>query len=52
MSIFASYHAMQFRDYAALQWEMGHAPPALLRTRYLNMDSVGRDEAREFWMAA
>ncbi len=49
---FASYHALQFCDYAALQWEMGHATPTLLRTRYLNMDSISKDEAKKFWMTA
>ncbi len=47
---FASYHAMKFRDYTALQWEMGHASSNLLRTRYLNLEGVSKDEVKEFWL--
>lgn len=44
---FASYHLSYFRDYTALQWEMGHCSSALLRSRYADTTSV-RD-ARAFW---
>lgn len=46
---FASYHAKYFRDYQRLQWEMGHHSSALLRTRYLNMNGVTRQNAETFW---
>lgn len=46
---FASYHAAAFRDYTALQWEMGHRDGRQLRTRYMNMDSIGRKHAALFW---
>ena len=32
---FATYHAAHFRDFAALQLEMGHRDSSLLRTRYV-----------------
>ena len=32
---FATYHAARFRNFAALQMEMGHRDSALLRTRYV-----------------
>ena len=32
---FATYHAACFRNFAALQMEMGHRDSALLRTRYI-----------------
>ena len=32
---FATYHAARFRNYAALQIEMGHRDSSLLRTRYV-----------------
>ena len=32
---FATYHAAHFRNFAALQLEMGHRDSALLRTRYI-----------------
>ena len=32
---FATYHAAHFRNFAALQMEMGHRDSALLRTRYI-----------------
>ena len=46
---FASYHAAACRDYTALQWEMGHRDGRQLRTRYMNMDSIGRKHAALFW---
>ncbi len=49
---FASYHAKRFANFPALQMDMGHSNANQLRTRYLNMDGIGRDDAKEFWMAA
>ncbi len=46
---FASYHLRHFRDYAALQADMGHADTQLLRTRYLNMKGLTAEGAAEFW---
>lgn len=46
---FASYHAKHFRDFAALQGEMGHRSAALLRTRYLSMRGLTAESARCFW---
>ena len=34
---FATYHAVHFRNFAALQLEMGHRGSTLLRTRYVYM---------------
>lgn len=44
---FASYHLSYYRDYTALQWEMGHRSSALLRTRYVDMSATRYPEA--FW---
>lgn len=46
---FASYHVKHFRDFAALQSEMGHRSAALLRTRYLSMRGLTTEGARLFW---
>lgn len=46
---FASYHLKYFRDTQALQLEMGHSTPELLRTRYLAMEDVTRSAAELFW---
>ncbi len=46
---FASYHLKHYRDYAALQIDMGHADVQLLRTRYLSMKGVTAEGAAEFW---
>lgn len=46
---FASYHLKYFKDMQALQLEMGHASPALLRTRYLAMEGVTAKAAGIFW---
>lgn len=46
---FASYHAKRFRDFPALQSEMGHRSAALLRTRYLSMRGLTAEGARLFW---
>lgn len=46
---YASYHALKYKDFTRLQYEMGHASAALLRTRYLNMGSLKPDDAQVFW---
>ncbi len=46
---FASYHLKRFKDLSALQLEMGHSTPELLRTRYLNMRGITKEQARLFW---
>lgn len=46
---FASYHAKHFRNFAALQEEMGHRSASLLRTRYLSMRGVTAEAAALFW---
>lgn len=45
---FASYHLVTFRSYAELQLEMGHRSAELLRTRYVAMEGVRRED--NFWM--
>lgn len=49
---FASYHALYFRNLAALQLEMGHRNLALLRTRYINPEGLSRRSAQRFWNEA
>ena len=44
---FATYHLSHYRNYTALQWEMGHRSSALLRTRYVDMSETGQPAA--FW---
>lgn len=46
---YASYHAKHFRNFSELQIEMGHRSSALLRTRYLNMRGVTKENADRFW---
>lgn len=46
---FASYHAKMYRNFPALQAEMGHRSAELLRTRYLNMRGLNAADARRFW---
>lgn len=46
---FASYHIKYFRDMGALQLEMGHSTPTLLRTRYLAMEGVTTKAAKLYW---
>ncbi len=46
---FASYHLRYFRDFNALQIDMGHADTQLLRTRYLGMRGITYTSASEFW---
>ena len=45
---FASHHLHTYRDYTALQYEMGHRSSTLLRTRYINLrpfSSTGKKHA-------
>jgi len=46
---FASYHLKYFRNLNELQIDMGHGSTDLLRTRYISMDNVTKNAAREFW---
>lgn len=46
---FATYHAYHFKNLPLLQLEMGHRSADLLRTRYLNLCSVRRRDAGQFW---
>lgn len=45
---FASHHIVTFRSYAELQLEMGHRSAELLRTRYVAMEGIRRED--NFWM--
>ena len=47
---FASHHIATFRSYAELQLEMGHRSAELLRTRYVALDDVCRED--NFWVSA
>ncbi len=49
---FASYHAALFRNLSELQLEMGHASPALLRSRYVNAGRVSKRAAADFFAAS
>ncbi len=44
---FASYHLSHYRDYTALQWEMGHRSSTLLRTRYVDLSTI--IDSGRFW---
>lgn len=46
---FASYHILKFGDFSRLQMEMGHASTDLLRTRYISLDNITREDADIFW---
>ncbi len=46
---FATYHAAHFRNFPALQLEMGHRDSGLLRTRYVYACGIGRREAVRFF---
>lgn len=46
---YASYHAKYYRNFPLLQMEMGHRSADLLRTRYLNMEGITRQDAYYFW---
>lgn len=49
---YASFHVLYYKDFTRLQYEMGHSSPALLRTRYLNMQGLTSNMAHEFWEVA
>ena len=46
---FASYHVLCFADLPMLQLEMGHRSVELLRTRYVNVLRLRREECRRFF---
>ena len=46
---FATYHAAHFRNFAALQMEMGHRDSALLRTRYIYATHGADGNAESFF---
>ena len=46
---YASFHALHYKDFSRLQYEMGHSSSQLLRTRYLNMEGICPQEALIFW---
>ena len=46
---FATYHAAYFRNFAALQMEMGHRDSALLRTRYVYAGNGTEASARSYF---
>ena len=46
---FASYHLKHFKNLIRLQTEMGHRDLILLRSRYVNMHGITKDDARLFF---
>ena len=46
---FATYHAAHFRNFAALQMEMGHRDSSLLRTRYVYAGNGTEASARSYF---
>ena len=46
---FATYHAARFRNFAALQMEMGHRDSALLRTRYVYAGKTSEASALRYF---
>ena len=46
---FATYHAAHFRNFAALQLEMGHRDSSLLRTRYVYAGKTNEASARSYF---
>ena len=46
---YASFHAKRYADLPRLQLNMGHRDQSLLRSRYVNMRSISRVEARCFF---
>ena len=46
---FATYHAARFRNFAALQMEMGHRDSALLRTRYVYANVSAKHAAMAYF---
>ncbi len=47
---YASYHAKHYRDLPRLQLNMGHRDQNLLRSRYVNMSNISRNDAKKFFM--
>ena len=46
---FATYHAAHFRNFAALQMEVGHRDSSLLRTRYVYAGNGTEASARSYF---
>lgn len=46
---FASYHLKYFKNLEVLRLEMGHSGTELLRTRYLSMEGLTAEAAKQFW---
>ena len=46
---FATYHAAHYRNFAALQLEMGHRDSSLLRTRYVYAGKTSEASARSYF---
>ena len=46
---FATYHAAHFRNFLALQLEMGHRDSSLLRTRYVYAGKTSEASARRYF---
>lgn len=46
---YASYHVRHFRNFTELQYEMGHSGLHLLKSRYLNVQDISRQDASLFW---
>lgn len=48
---YASYHAKYFCDFSRLQINMGHYNQSLLRSRYVNMYGISKQDAKEFFIS-
>lgn len=46
---FASYHLKMWHDLSRLQEEMGHRSVRLLKTRYLSMKGLKKENVERFW---
>ena len=46
---YASFHAKHYANLPRLQLNMGHRDLALLRSRYINMRGISKQEARKFF---
>lgn len=46
---YASFHAIYYKNFNRLQYELGHSSSSLLRTRYLNMQGITLAQAKQFW---
>ena len=49
---FATYHAAHFRNFPALQLEMGHRDSCLLRTRYVYAGKSSAAAAESYWASS